>query len=1572
MNSSFASFALRFAFGRSGRLLLLEAMLMGLWQANSVYADHIIGSDFTYKCSDTNDSIYEVTYNFYRDCNGCYVLGQSPKCGTSENCNSSQTAPTSLNVYCIDGTSTQVTTLKMTRQAIIDITKTCKAVKSRCAQPCNSSFPYGIEKHVFTGTLDLRTAMKNGCCKFEISALLYVRSALITTGQQQQSFYTSCEINTCKAKCNTSPTLTNDPVAILCCNQPYVFNNGAVDNTDFDSISYQFAPAYRGINQQTSYSGTSSPSRPISAYWPTGLKYPFNNPGANPPIGIYLDNLTGDIIFTPTKCNEIAVVVIEMVEWRKDTTGKYQRIGATRRDMQFIVMTCPGNNPPTITNSKFGYSTCEGEQICFNVTTDDKVKVPPPPQPTPDPDTVELKWNRGIPGATFTIIDTTARLKTGKFCWTPAVGTASSLPYSFTATVSDDACPLAASATRAFTITVKPIAEAERDVDTLDCGEYTVKSTPIEGFLKPAKYTWQIKDSTGSIVFDRKKAYFKSTGSFISSKQSDTIQFRSGGKYIIQHTISNQPNCPNDYYDTLIVPPMLEIDLALGPDTFVCAGTSLKFSPNVTNAQNPVSYYWDNGDTVATRDIQLPNDVTDSSFYVEITDKTGCTAWDSVLVFLRQNPKVTIGPDRRICTYDTIHLAPNDSLAYWDDPRDTFNTKVPQGDTLFVEWYRNNSLFSSDSSIIANLEGEYRVRVVDSLGCFGEDTMYLNVNDTVKAGAGMDRTLCWNDLLTIPATGLDTATKWYQTGRYDWYDITSNPEKYLHSKDTVQYNIKSSTLFRLDLFITEDTTTCFDDDSVLITVNPLPTVKMPGEMAVCCDAGVINLRLGEDANASGGVWSCKKNPSYVSSGYIFETAKACGTSTTSHFVTYTYTHPTTGCVKNDSFKITVNPLPTVELREGYFCQDKQVVNLKSDKIIKLPGNPDLGRQAWNCVDCKTYDWSKILKDLGSGAPGAPQNFVLNIDENTIPLGTKAADTISIEFVYRSQFGCYNRDTAKMAITKVPKIQFAGFPELCWDHGIAELKDLSNVTPADGYWYAYDTMPGTYGKASDLNKALNNGALQEDTLITYNTPEPTYPTANKYYMRYYHDRSGCPTFRDTILTINPLPKPQIIETPLQIVTNNPPYLFCETQDPIDLTATPDGGTWSSPYSGVMVNNQFRAQSAPPGNPFYIHYDFTSIKGCRGADSVQAQIEALPEIEIVNNDTAICRDASGMTMAITANYSNTNAITWIPFAGGSVDNPKAATTNYTFSASSDSVETRNLYVQTDPGNACPFVDDLFTVIINPIPKAEITVDDRDGCNPHTATITTVIKNKIDPNTAKYEWTYSDGNTDNVQSPSHQYTVDGTNTATLKLTSAFGCDTTLSLDIDVYPIPTALFTPDPNNSTTAALPRFRFTNESSVPTVLSAFIDKSFWDFGDPSTLDDTSTEFSPVHFYPADTGTYFVTLRVKTNQNCEDEITLPVIIGPDLLVYIPNAFTPDVGGPLVNEGFRAVVNDAVKDYHMIIFNRWGEVLFETTDKTKQWDGTYKDEKCKPDVYAYYLEVVSWNGETYDYSGTITLIR
>ena len=254
-------------------------------------ADHIIGSDLSYRCSGTNDSIWKVTFNFYRDCNGCYVLGQSPKCGTSENCNSSLTAPTAVAIRCVDN-GTSVGTLNLTRTSIIDITKTCSKEKSKCAQPCNTTYPYGIEKHTFEGTLDLRAAMRNGCCRFELSALLYVRNVGITTGQSQQTFFTFAELDACAKPCNSSPTLTNDPVAILCCNQPYYFNNGAVDTANYDSLSYSFSGAYSNRNTLNSYNGGRSPANPLTTYYPNPLKFPYSNPNATPPIGLYLDPCT--------------------------------------------------------------------------------------------------------------------------------------------------------------------------------------------------------------------------------------------------------------------------------------------------------------------------------------------------------------------------------------------------------------------------------------------------------------------------------------------------------------------------------------------------------------------------------------------------------------------------------------------------------------------------------------------------------------------------------------------------------------------------------------------------------------------------------------------------------------------------------------------------------------------------------------------------------------------------------------------------------------------------------------------------------------------------------------------------------------------------------------------------------------------------------------------------------------------------------------------------------------------------------------------------------------------------------
>jgi gliding motility-associated-like protein len=96
-------------------------------------------------------------------------------------------------------------------------------------------------------------------------------------------------------------------------------------------------------------------------------------------------------------------------------------------------------------------------------------------------------------------------------------------------------------------------------------------------------------------------------------------------------------------------------------------------------------------------------------------------------------------------------------------------------------------------------------------------------------------------------------------------------------------------------------------------------------------------------------------------------------------------------------------------------------------------------------------------------------------------------------------------------------------------------------------------------------------------------------------------------------------------------------------------------------------------------------------------------------------------------------------------------------------------------------------------------------------------------------------------------------------------------------------------------------------------------------------------------------------------------------PVVLVYVPNAFTPDGDG--FNNTFFPVISGAYSDqgYEFLIFNRWGELIFESTTVGEGWDGTYRDHKCQDGVYTWKLKV----GHTYDYEieefvGHVSLLR
>jgi gliding motility-associated-like protein len=89
-----------------------------------------------------------------------------------------------------------------------------------------------------------------------------------------------------------------------------------------------------------------------------------------------------------------------------------------------------------------------------------------------------------------------------------------------------------------------------------------------------------------------------------------------------------------------------------------------------------------------------------------------------------------------------------------------------------------------------------------------------------------------------------------------------------------------------------------------------------------------------------------------------------------------------------------------------------------------------------------------------------------------------------------------------------------------------------------------------------------------------------------------------------------------------------------------------------------------------------------------------------------------------------------------------------------------------------------------------------------------------------------------------------------------------------------------------------------------------------------------------------------------------------------VYVPNAFTPNNDGK--NDVFRILAADNNKKFKLLVYNRWGQLIYETTDISKGWDGQFKNIPQPTDVYIYYLEIQTASNKKITKKGTVTLIR
>jgi gliding motility-associated-like protein len=139
--------------------------------------------------------------------------------------------------------------------------------------------------------------------------------------------------------------------------------------------------------------------------------------------------------------------------------------------------------------------------------------------------------------------------------------------------------------------------------------------------------------------------------------------------------------------------------------------------------------------------------------------------------------------------------------------------------------------------------------------------------------------------------------------------------------------------------------------------------------------------------------------------------------------------------------------------------------------------------------------------------------------------------------------------------------------------------------------------------------------------------------------------------------------------------------------------------------------------------------------------------------------------------------------------------------------------------------------------------------------------------------------------------------------------------------------------------------FTNQS-------AFANGYEWTFGDAST----TNEEHPIHTYSTDPSTYDVQLvafGTPGDPNCVDTAVMTIEILDELLFHIPNTFTPDQDD--FNETFQPVFISGFDpyDFTLLIFDRWGEILFESHDATVGWDGKYGGKIVKDGTYIWKID-------------------
>ena len=425
-----------------------------------------------------------------------------------------------------------------------------------------------------------------------------------------------------------------------------------------------------------------------------------------------------------------------------------------------------------------------------------------------------------------------------------------------------------------------------------------------------------------------------------------------------------------------------------------------------------------------------------------------------------------------------------------------------------------------------------------------------------------------------------------------------------------------------------------------------------------------------------------------------------------------------------------------------------------------------------------------------------------------------------------------------------------------------------------------------------------------------------------------DSAGC-TNTATVVIGQPTP---VVVTPMPALT------LCIGQC-FPLSATGSGG--SPGYTYAWTLNGFPAASpACPIITTTYTVIATDINTCVSQPAM-VTITVNPPLEVVVMPAnPICPGVADTLHAIATGGSGVYFYNWMPPAG-------LSSTNIVNPLATPVTATTYTVIVTDN---CGTPSDSATVLVNvnPAPIVTFLASDTAGCSPLCATFTSISV----PGCASATWIFGDGSTGTgCTGVSHCYNTPGVYSVTEHIIDVNGCPGTMVRTnyMDAWPDPEAAFSLSPQPTSIVAS-EITFTDLSTGAVSWS-------WNFGD--FANSTSTLQNPQYTYP-DTGCFTATLIVKNNFGCLDTAKQPVCIQPYFTFYAPNTFTPNGDGKNETWFPQGVGIDPTR-YHLMMFDRWGNLMWETHTWGDGWDG-----RANNGANIAQIDTYVWRCDLYDYLG------